>query len=173
MTAWPQGNSDEEQKTALPVIENESPFFDENKNLGKDSIVYTARGGERLSFVARSLLGSPSKTKELESWNPGLKNGPLSAGTKVRVHISYLKPQAIYLSKDLIEKYPDILRSRMKIKGGSDYTTAKEDTLQKISQQHYKTTRQWTLLYLVNKKSITNPDQLKVGTVITIPAESN
>ncbi|MCM8787164.1 MAG: LysM peptidoglycan-binding domain-containing protein [Candidatus Omnitrophica bacterium] len=51
------------------------------------------------------------------------------------------------------------------------YTIQKNDTLQKISQKFYKTTRKWKLLYEINKDVLKNPDKIYPGTKIKIPNE--
>ena len=50
------------------------------------------------------------------------------------------------------------------------YTVGKDDTLQKISQKFYGTTRKWKLIYDNNLDVIKNPDRLYPGTQIKIPA---
>ncbi|MCM8831165.1 MAG: LysM peptidoglycan-binding domain-containing protein [Candidatus Omnitrophica bacterium] len=49
------------------------------------------------------------------------------------------------------------------------YIIQKNDTLQKISQKFYGTTRKWKLLYEVNKDVLKNPDKIYPGTKIRIP----
>lgn len=54
-------------------------------------------------------------------------------------------------------------------KGGQSYTVKKGDTLQKISQRFYGTTKQWNKIYQANKRAIKDPDKLTIGTKLTIP----
>ncbi|MGZ6471917.1 MAG: LysM peptidoglycan-binding domain-containing protein [Bdellovibrio sp.] len=129
-------------------------------------IVYSANGGERLSFIARSLLGSPAKTNLLEQWNPGISSGPLAKGQEVKVKTADLKPQSIYLSKALLEKYKVELRDHLEEKPQKTYIVKTGDTLQSISQLLYSTTRRWTELYLLNFEKIGNPDILENKTEI-------
>jgi 5'-nucleotidase / UDP-sugar diphosphatase len=49
------------------------------------------------------------------------------------------------------------------------YTVKKNDTLQKISQKYYGTTKNWQKIYQANKKAIKDPDQLVEGTRLAIP----
>jgi len=51
------------------------------------------------------------------------------------------------------------------------YTVQKGDTLQKISQKFYSTTKKWTKLYEVNKDILKSPNRLYVGQVLNIPVE--
>ncbi len=50
------------------------------------------------------------------------------------------------------------------------YTVQKDDTLQKIAKKYYGSYGQWIKIYEANKDKIKNPDLLRSGTVITIPA---
>jgi len=50
------------------------------------------------------------------------------------------------------------------------YTVQKDDTLQKISKKLFGTYSKWYKIYKANKDKIKNPNILKPGTVLTIPA---
>lgn len=50
------------------------------------------------------------------------------------------------------------------------YTVQKDDTLQKISKKIFGTYGKWYKIYEANKDKISNPNILKPGTVLTIPA---
>lgn len=50
------------------------------------------------------------------------------------------------------------------------YTVQKDDTLQKIAKKYYGSYAGWLKIYNANKAKIKNPNLLKSGTVITIPA---
>ncbi|MDD5195329.1 MAG: LysM peptidoglycan-binding domain-containing protein [Candidatus Omnitrophica bacterium] len=52
-----------------------------------------------------------------------------------------------------------------------EYTVAKEDTLQKISQKFYGTTKKWQMLYEANKDVLSGPDKLFPGAKIKIPSQ--
>ncbi|HNW39442.1 MAG TPA: LysM peptidoglycan-binding domain-containing protein [Candidatus Omnitrophota bacterium] len=51
-----------------------------------------------------------------------------------------------------------------------NYTVAKNDTLQKISNKFYGTTKRWMKIYEANKDVLRGPDKLYPGQVIKIPA---
>jgi len=53
----------------------------------------------------------------------------------------------------------------------TEYTVKKDDTLQKISKKFYDSYSKWPKIYEANKGVIPNPDRIKPGTVIQIPAE--
>ena len=50
------------------------------------------------------------------------------------------------------------------------YIVQKDDTLQKIAKKVYGSYGAWLKIYNANKEKIKNPNLLKPGTVITIPA---
>ena len=51
-----------------------------------------------------------------------------------------------------------------------EYKVEKDDTLQKISKKVYGSFGQWTRIYDENKKIIKDPNILKPGTILSIPA---
>jgi nucleoid-associated protein YgaU len=52
---------------------------------------------------------------------------------------------------------------------GQSYTVQRGDTLQKISQKFYGTTKHWKKIFEANKGKMKKPDMIVVGMVITIP----
>lgn len=51
-----------------------------------------------------------------------------------------------------------------------EYTIEKDDTMQKISKKFYDSYSKWPRIYEANKDKIPDPNRIKPGTVITIPA---
>lgn len=49
------------------------------------------------------------------------------------------------------------------------YVVRKGDTLQRISNQHYGTTKKWRAIYEANRKTLSNPDHLQIGMKLQIP----
>jgi nucleoid-associated protein YgaU len=49
------------------------------------------------------------------------------------------------------------------------YTVKKGDTLQKISQQFYGTTKKWNKIYKANQNKLKGPDKIYPGQVLDIP----
>lgn len=50
------------------------------------------------------------------------------------------------------------------------YTVQKNDTLQKISQKLYGTTKKWTKIFDLNREVLKAPDKIYPGQVINVPA---
>ena len=53
------------------------------------------------------------------------------------------------------------------------YTVVKGDTLQKISQKYFGTTRNWMKIYEANKGVLKGPDKIRPGQVLNIPQLGN
>jgi len=53
-----------------------------------------------------------------------------------------------------------------------EYTVTKNDTLQKISEKFYGTTKRWPEIYQANQDILDGPDQIKPGQVLNIPTFS-
>ncbi|MCG2714399.1 MAG: LysM peptidoglycan-binding domain-containing protein [Candidatus Omnitrophica bacterium] len=53
------------------------------------------------------------------------------------------------------------------------YTVTKNDTLQKISQKFYGTTKNWTKIYEANKNILSTPNKLYPGQTLNIPSDSD
>lgn len=52
------------------------------------------------------------------------------------------------------------------------YTVQKNDTLQKISQKFYGTTKKWMTIYDLNKETLSAPNKVYPGQVLNIPVEA-
>ncbi len=52
---------------------------------------------------------------------------------------------------------------------GQSYTVKSGDTLSKISKQFYGDANQYTRIFQANRQTISDPDKIQVGQVLTIP----
>lgn len=69
------------------------------------------------------------------------------------------------------EKSPSRHGEKEKSKGGSHTYTVKEgDTLASISRRFYKTSKRWRDIRDANESKVDDPNNLKEGTTLTIPA---
>jgi nucleoid-associated protein YgaU len=134
---------------------------------------YAPIGGEKLGHVAYILYGSRAKAKLLLEENPSLAGiEKLNAEQKVFFSFDRLRPQAKFLTKDLIDRYPAELAGKLeratRKEAKSKATVAKGETLQALSQRLYGTTRYWTEIYLLNQAAITNYDKVQPGLELTV-----
>jgi nucleoid-associated protein YgaU len=51
------------------------------------------------------------------------------------------------------------------------YTVAKGDTLSKIAREHYGKASKWPRIFDANRDQLDDPDRIKPGQVLTIPAD--
>ena len=54
--------------------------------------------------------------------------------------------------------------------GGESYKVQKGDTLQKISQKYFGTTKNWYKIFNANKDMLKSPDRIRPGQTLMIPA---
>ncbi|RJP28720.1 MAG: LysM peptidoglycan-binding domain-containing protein [Candidatus Omnitrophota bacterium] len=53
-----------------------------------------------------------------------------------------------------------------------EYVVQKNDTLQKISQKFYGTTKKWNKIFEANKEALKSPDRIYPGQTIMVPVEN-
>lgn len=52
------------------------------------------------------------------------------------------------------------------------YTVANGDTLSKIAKEHYGKASKWPLIFDANRDQLNDPDRIKPGQVLKIPADA-
>lgn len=67
---------------------------------------------------------------------------------------------------EILEAEPAAIKPRCE-----KYAVRKGDTLQKISQQFYGTTKKWNKIYEANKGALKGPDKIYPGQTINVPVE--
>lgn len=58
------------------------------------------------------------------------------------------------------------------LKPAVTYTVAKGDTLSKIAKDHYGKAGKWPLIFDANRDQLTDPDRIRPGQVLKIPADA-
>jgi len=146
-----------EPTEAPAAVIDEAPFYD-------------PIGGESLGRVAYTLYGERSFSQLLRKMNPGIADmKSLSVGEKVYFDFERVAPQPTYLTKGLIDRYASQLAERLEFKANRDGVAKtsvileKGETLQKLSQRLYGTTRYWTEIFLLNREKVANYDSVKAG----------
>ena len=74
-----------------------------------------------------------------------------------------LSSESSYVEETVVESSPAEIKYQA-------YTVGKNDTLQKISQKFYGTTKKWNKIYQANP-SLRGPDKIFPGQVLDIPVE--
>ena len=57
------------------------------------------------------------------------------------------------------------------LKPEATYTVAKGDTLSKIAKEHYGKASKWPLIFDANRDQLNDPDRIRPGQVLKIPAD--
>lgn len=164
---------------ATPVADDSSVFADlaAQGSPGmtadfSDAPFYNPIGGESLGRVAYTLYGSRAKWKELAKQNPELASvKTLTAEQKVYFDFSRVRPVVTYLTKDLIDRYPGELASRIEQNNSlpkDSISVSPGETLQAVSQRLYGTTRYWTEIYLLNRGTINHYDKVRAGMTLAV-----
>ena len=96
---------------------------------------------------------------------------PAKAAPQPSVEVSEESPRERYSEPAVYEAPVAPVVSEEASSNPSEYTVEKGDTLQKISKKFYDTYRLWNKIYEANKDAIKDPNRIKPGTVITIPAQ--
>lgn len=151
----------------LPAVtpaanDSESPFYD-------------PVGGESIGRVAYTLYGKKSYSKRLLNLNPGLSDSKsLNVSDKVFFDFDGVAPQPTFLTKGLIDRYAGQLANSLEARGSkeglskSTATLENGETLQKLSQRLYGTTRYWTEIYLLNREKLSSYDKVQAGMDLVI-----
>ena len=135
-----------------------------------DKPFYSAIGGENLGRVAYALYSNRKMAGDLAKINPEIEAaGTLSAGQQVFFEFTGLRPQPMFLTKDLLERYPEQLAQALDQSTGMDtIKISAGETLQSVSQRLYGTTRYWTEIYLLNRDKLTSFDKIAPGLEISV-----
>lgn len=137
-----------------------------------DSPFYNPVGGESLGRVAYTLYGDRKQTASLLGKNPELSGvKSLSSDQRVYFDFAQVRPMPTFLTKDLIDRYPGELASKIEETSGltkQSVTLGRGETLQQLSMRLYGTTRYWTEIYLLNREAIGNYDRVPAGVNLSV-----
>ena len=116
----------------------------------------------RTTRIVEIEMGSPRSFQEPQVTSPRSTSVTLPP----RVQEDYTPPQRPYIPR--IERVEEPVAPPAMQK----YTVQKGDTLQKISQKFFGTTKRYYDIYKANQDSLKGPDSIFPGQVINIPAGS-
>jgi nucleoid-associated protein YgaU len=106
---------------------------------------------------------------EMNPWRKPGKEAPAEVTSAPPVSMPAYEPPEEY-------NMPPIAETPSSVSGpaaGTPYTVQKGDTLQKISQKFYGTTKNWYKIYKANKEVLKTPDKIRPGQTINIPGVDN
>lgn len=133
---------------------------------------YLPIGGESLGRVAYTLYGNRGLAGSLLKKNPELQGVKrLAAEQRVYFDMEKLNPQPMFLTKDMLDRYPSQLAEKIQKTSVLAKTTVAlgaGETLQTLSQRLYGTTRYWTEIYLLNREALASYDKVSPGMQLTV-----
>jgi len=77
-----------------------------------------------------------------------------------------------YITKTEPPQERSTIKAVVVVPATEKYTVGKNDTLQKISNRFYGTTKKWLKIYEANKAVLKGPDKIYPGQVLSIPIDS-
>lgn len=95
---------------------------------------------------------------------------------KAVVEEETVRGTSIYSAPEIPEKEVEVTEGEFRVPQEMkeeyiSYTVQKGDTLQKISQKFYGTTKKWKKIFSANQDSLKTPDKVYPGKVLRIPQE--
>lgn len=123
---------------------------------------YTVKAGDSFSGIARALYGDARYYTLLMKANPDVDPMNLQINQKIKVPPLPNETSQAGVAKESSE------RSAPEDSDGL-YTVQTGDTLIKISQTFYGTSKKWKQIYDANREVIHDPDMLQVGARLQIP----
>ncbi len=137
-------------------------------------IRHTVKKNESLYKIAAKYLGNGNRWREIAQANPGKvgKNGSIRAGVMLVIpNTSGLTPPSRRWApaQRLANRQP---AEKPVLSRPITYTVAKNDSLGKISQRFLGTVKRMDEIVRANADKIDNPDHIRAGMVLTIPARS-
>lgn len=85
-----------------------------------------------------------------------------------RVPKEEIEEMGVYAAPEISEP-EEVFVPEVKKEEYVTYKVRKGDTLQKISQKFYGTTKKWRKIFLANKDKLKNPDKVRAGQTLRIP----
>ena len=141
---------------------------------GNSQTFYVTVGGEGWRRLAKALYNDMGAASELKELNQDIQNqASLEAGTNVYFDMERAMPRPEYLTKDMLERYTDVLSRKIVSlrtqtpQSLQEVTVVGGDTLQIISQKLYGTHRLWPELFLLNTGKIKDYDKIYPGMVLS------
>lgn len=126
---------------------------------------HVVQANESLYKIAKRYLGDGNRWRELAAANSGKVGKDGSVRTGVSLVIPGATPRATPPSRT-----PQ--SAPAKAAAPIRYTVKKNDSLSEISQRYLGTTKRMAEIIAANRSQIDDPDDIRIGMVLTIPAKS-
>lgn len=126
---------------------------------------HVVQANESLYKIAKQYLGDGNRWRELAAANAGKVGKDGSVRTGVSLVIPGASPRATPPART-----PETAPA--KASAPIRYTVKKNDSLSEISQRYLGTTKRMAEIIAANRSQIDDPDDIRIGMVLTIPAKS-
>ncbi len=120
------------------------------------------------------LMGKPSGEEKVRKDTREVRVFEIEIGSPYRAKNKGVVTPTQNMPTSLESNYaPSDFSSEAALPSGNfqKYTVEKNDTLQKISQKFYGTTKKWTKIFEANRDTLKTPDRVYPGKVLNIPEE--
>ena len=126
---------------------------------------HVVQANESLYKIAKQYLGDGNRWRELAAAN----TGKVGKDGSVRTGVSLVIPGATPRATPPV-RTPETAPA--KTSAPIRYTVKKNDSLSEISQRYLGTTKRMAEIIAANRSQIDDPDDIRIGMVLTIPAKS-
>lgn len=127
---------------------------------------HVVQKNESLYKIAKRYFGDGNRWREIAAAN----TGKVGSDGSVRTGVSLAIPGVVERES---AGTPAVTRQEVPARSGPlKYTVKKNDSLSEISQRYLGTTKRMPEIIAANRGKIDDPDDIRVGMVLTIPARS-
>jgi nucleoid-associated protein YgaU len=147
-----------------PVVAVNPPQFQE----------YTVRAGDTLRTISIKFFGTAAHAGSIARANPLMDPARLRAGRVIRVpkDADNIQGRPVPRPTTSTAAAPPRPAPPPKASGQRTYTVRAGDTLSAIAQDQYGSSGKAELIFDANRDKMKDRDELKIGMVLTIPAEA-
>jgi nucleoid-associated protein YgaU len=126
---------------------------------------YTIRQGDTLTQIARRELGSASYAEAISRANPFVNLDQVRPGRVIRIPLDPGNIQGIPVAGAPLPAPPGQVAEEVM----AEYTVRPGDTLSRIAQSQYGSTRYATLIFEANRDQLRSMNEVRVGQRLRLP----
>lgn len=181
------------QSKSDPLLMTDDPFSEPTVTAKRDSKpfhlqadgTYQVQDGDSYWNISRDAYGTPLYYRALAEFNSGAIPSPenMTAGTKIQIpstaELERQYPKLV--AKKSSAGTSNILKTSAEDKqeffsdesGTPIYRVRKNDTLTSIAQEYLGRASRWIQIYKLNRQTLTDPNKLKIGTLLKLPRDAS
>ena len=156
---------------ASPSPEYQVSLVEEAGELVPDQLPVTHKvtAGEHLWSIAEKYYHSGYNWVDIASANGLLNANVVTEGQELTIPRIAVKPATVAATTPEVTGEATMEATSPDMLTATNYTVVKGDNLWNISVRAYADGYQWTRVWQQNSRVIVNPDQIEVGTQLTLP----